>query len=92
MEAFILADTVILAIGIALAGYFIGEGLKRQGSRKNEAGYYYFLQQHELTQYINLNDKEIAQFLKDHPEAPKVIINGKAYYPAKQFQKWLTEL
>lgn len=91
MESFIV-EAAILAIGIAFAGFFIGEGLKRQGSMKNEAGYYYFLQEHELVQYVNLNTQDIAQFLKDHPDAPKVVINGKTYYPAKQFQQWLTTL
>lgn len=85
-------EALIIALGIAFAGYFIGEGLKRQGSMKNEAGYYYFLKEHELTQFINLTDKDIAQFLKDHPEVPKVEINGKAFYPAKQFQQWSTKL
>lgn len=85
-------DALLIALGLALGGYFIGEGLKRQGSKKNETDYYYFLQEHELTQWINLNTKELEQFLKNHPEAPKVIINGKTYYPAKQFKKWLTEL
>lgn len=39
-------EALIIALGIAFAGYFIGEGLKRQGSMKNETGYYYFLQEH----------------------------------------------
>ena len=85
-------EYIWLAIGIALAGFFIGEGLKSLGSKTNAADYYYFLKEEELSYYVNLTAKEIEQFLQEHPDAPKVNLNGTVYYPVKQFQDWLKQI
>lgn len=87
-----MVEAIIIGVSIMIAGCCISEGLKRQGSKQSEADYYYFLKEHELVQYVNLSAEEIAQLLKDRPDVPKVVINGKTYYPSKPFQHWLTTL
>lgn len=93
-------DSLIIALGFAAAGYFIGEGLK---NFKNPAGKSVidFLEEddeHELIHekdvhyYIGIAKADAKALLQEHPNAPQVVINGKAYYPKAKLREWLLQL
>jgi len=82
-------EFIWIAIGLALLGYFIGDGLKNFGNPKQDSSYYYFIKENELQYYINLSETEIQELLLKYPGAPKVILNGNTYYSLERFQDWL---
>ena len=82
-------EFIWIAIGLALLGYFIGDGLRNFGNPKKDSSYHYFLKENELHYYINLSETEIQELLLNYPGAPKVLLNGNTYYPLRQFQDWL---
>lgn len=82
-------EFIWIAIGLAVLGYFIGEGLRNFGNPEKDSNYHYFLKEHELHYYVNLSENEIKQLLREYPGAPKVVLNGNTYYPLKKFQDWL---
>ncbi|WP_404293270.1 DNA-binding protein [Cytobacillus kochii] len=78
-----------IAVGLALLGYFIGNGLK-QFSSKNEGNMNHLLvEQSHLHLYFYLSEADMKDLLQKHPHAPKVILNGKHYYHLHKFRKWL---
>ena len=85
-------EFIWIAIGLALLGYFIGDGLKNFGNPKQDSSYYYFIKENELQYYINLSETEIQELLLKYPGAPKVILNGNTYYSLEQFQDWLNTI
>lgn len=78
-----------LAIGIALMGYFIGKGLHNMGHPEKGQSYHYFIKENELEFYLNLSKTEIEELLEKYPDAPMLELNGKKYFPQKQFMEWL---
>lgn len=80
----------MLAIGIALMGYFIGKGLHNLGQPEKGRNYHYFIKENELEFYLNLSKIEIEELLRKYPDAPRLELNGKKYYPQKQFMEWLS--
>ncbi|MGN1401361.1 MAG: DNA-binding protein [Bacillus sp. (in: firmicutes)] len=81
-----------LGVGLALLGYFIGDGLRHFQIPKKTAKYQVFLKENELHYYVSLNRKELKELLNQYPDAPKIVLDGKVYYPSKQFQDWLASL
>ncbi|MFS0782040.1 DNA-binding protein [Bacillus sp. 1P06AnD] len=85
-------DFFWIAVGLAGLGYFIGDGLRHIGNPKKVTKYFVFIKENELHYYVNLSRKEIKELLNEFPDAPKVVLNGKVYYPSRQFQEWLAAL
>ena len=83
-------DFIWIAVGLAVSGYFIGDGLRNFHNPKKGSGYYYFLKENELHYYVNLSGNEIEELLRDYPDAPKVVLNGNIYYPSRRFQECYT--
>ena len=85
-------DFIWIAIGLALLGYFIGDGLRNFGNPKKDSSYFYFVKENELHYYLNLNENEIKELLREYPDAPKVVLNGNIHYPLRRFQDWLNTI
>lgn len=81
---------IALAIGLGFMGYFIGNGLKNIGEPENGHPSTYFIKEHDLPLYFNLDKEEMEDLLRKYPDAPKLTLNGTTYYPHKQFLKWLS--
>jgi len=79
-----------IAIGLAFMGYFIGKGLQNFNHPEKISRYHTFLEQDDLEFYLNLNEDEIKELLKKHPDIPKIVLNDVTYYPKKQFMDWLS--
>ncbi|MCC9021558.1 DNA-binding protein [Bacillus nakamurai] len=84
-------DSLWIGIGLALMGYFIGEGLK---NFKNPKGSYSdcptLIKEKDLHYYLGLNKDEVKELLNKYPNAPKVELKGTSYYPYQQFLKWMS--
>ncbi|HWO76403.1 MULTISPECIES: hypothetical protein [Bacillus] len=84
-------DLLWLGIGLALMGYFIGDGLKNFKSPKaSSPGYTSLIKEKDLHFYLGLNKEETKELLSKFPNAPKVEIKGTTYYPYKQFLEWMS--
>ena len=81
---------VLLAVGLSLMGYFIGKGLQNMGHPEKGHHYHFFIKESELEYYFNLNKDEVKELLGKYPDVPRIELNGKIYYPYKQFMEWFS--
>lgn len=83
---------ILLAVGLSLMGYFVGKGLQNMGNPDKSQNYNLFIKESDLRFYFNLNldQKEIEELLEKYPNAPKIELKGKKYYPYKQFIDWVS--
>lgn len=75
---------VFLGIGVALAGYFIGEGLKQMYQPKgNEQNDILLIKERDIYFYIGhflgITTTEAKQLAGDMTDIPYIEINGKKY-------------
>ena len=78
-----------IGIGIAMMGYYIGKGLQNFRQPKKEIDFYTFLKESDLGMLLNLNNAEIRSLLDEHPDIPKIILQGTTYYPKNQLIDWI---
>lgn len=83
---------ILLAVGLSLMGYFVGKGLQNMGNPDKSQNHNLFIKESDLRFYFNLNldQKEIEELLEKYPNAPKIALKGKVYYPYKQFMEWVS--
>ncbi|WP_276735144.1 hypothetical protein [Bacillus sp. (in: firmicutes)] len=84
---------VFLGIGIALAGYFIGEGLKQMNHPKayeksdtlliKERDIYYY-----IGYFLGITTAEAKQLAGDTKDLPYIEINGKKYVQKHLLKEW----
>ncbi|MFS0788634.1 DNA-binding protein [Shouchella sp. 1P09AA] len=81
-----------VAVGLALLGYFIGNGLKKFQSKSDAQeyhAYYQLIEENQLYLYVNISEKDMEDLLRKKDGAPKIVLNGKTYYHLVKFQEWL---
>ena len=91
---------IFIAIGIVLAGYFIGDGLKnfRNPSPKSVMDLIEDDDEHELIKesevhyFIGISKEDAKSLIQEHSDVPHIIINNKVYYPKAKLRKWLLNL
>ena len=74
----------LLAVGLTLMGYFIGNGLQNLGRSDKSYNHNLFIKESDLELYLNLNKNELEELLGKYPNAPKIELKGTTYYPYKQ--------
>ncbi|WGD86888.1 hypothetical protein P5621_10880 [Bacillus subtilis] len=84
---------VFLGIGIALAGYFIGEGLKQMNHPKayeksdtlliKERDIYFY-----IGHFLGITTTEAKQLAGDMTDLPYIEINGKKYVQKHMLKDW----
>ena len=84
---------VFLGIGIALAGYFIGEGLKQMNHPKAyEKSDTLLIKERDIYFYIGLflgiTTTEAKQLAGDTADLPYIKINGKKYVQKHMLKDW----
>ncbi|MFP7328727.1 hypothetical protein [Bacillus subtilis] len=84
---------VFLGIGIALAGYFIGEGLKQMNHPKAyEKSDTLLIKERDIYFYIGLflgiTTTEAKQLAGDMADLPYIEINGKKYVQKHMLKDW----
>jgi len=80
---------VLIAVGLTLMGYFIGNGLRNLGHADKDYKNNFLVRESELAIYLNLNRNEIEELLRKYPDAPKIELKETTYYPYKQFMEWI---
>lgn len=95
-------DFFWIALGIAVAGYFIGSGLRSMNNPDANDGISDFFEDdddgHELISEKNVHyfigvSKDDAKVLRqEHPDIPHVLINNNVYYPKEKLKKWLMDI
>ncbi|MCO4850579.1 hypothetical protein [Bacillus vallismortis] len=88
---------VFLGIGIALAGYFIGEGVKQMNHPKayeksdtlliKERDIYYY-----IGYFLGITTAEAKQLAGEMKDLPYIEINGKRYVQKHLLKEWTFSL
>ncbi|WP_338442437.1 hypothetical protein V5F86_10215 [Bacillus spizizenii] len=84
---------VFLGIGVALAGYFIGEGLKQMNHPKAyEKSDPFLIKERDIHFYIGhflgITTTEAKQLAGDMTDIPYIEINGKKYVQKHMLKEW----
>lgn len=91
---------LFLAIGIAAAGYFIGDGLKNFKNpeakgvmeKLEEDDLYELIKEKDIAYHIGVSKEDAKQLIKEHPDIPHIVLNGTVYYPKSKLKQWLSYL
>ena len=89
-----------LAVGIALAGYFIGDGLKHFGKPDTksmleaveEFDDHELIKEGDVHYFLGMSKEDARAFIQQYPDIPHVNVNGKLYFPKKGLREWLLNL
>ncbi|RBW68260.1 helix-turn-helix domain-containing protein [Bacillus taeanensis] len=90
----------ILAVGIAAAGYFIGEGLKNFNNpsaknvfdRLDEDDEQKLIKESEVHHYIGVSKEDAKRLIQEHSDIPHLSLNGKTYFPKSKLREWLLKI
>lgn len=93
-------DLFWLALGIAIAGYCIGDGLKnfKNPIAKNlidsldEDSEHELIKEKEVHNFMGISKEDAKSLIEEHSDIPHIIINGKVYYPKEKLRRWLLNL
>lgn len=89
-----------LAIGIAIAGYCIGDGLKNFKNPNAQSlldsldddDSHELLSEKDVHYFIGISKEDAKSLVRDHEDIPHIIINGNKYFPKAKLQKWLKDI
>lgn len=93
-------DFIWLALGIAVAGYCIGDGLKNFKNPEaknimdsfNEDDEHELIKERDVHYFIGISKEDARSLIQEHPDIPHIMINNSVYYPKEKLRKWLKEL
>lgn len=84
-------DFFWIGAGLALLGYFIGNGLKNfKNPKGSPSGTPLLIKERDLFVYLRLRPEEVRELLEKYPDAPKLVLKGTTYYPYEQLVQWLS--
>lgn len=95
-------DLIWIGLGIAAAGYFIGDGLKnfKNPDAKDSLSEIFdddsdeqeLIKESNVHSFIGISKDDAKVLIQEYPEIPHVLINDKVYYPKIKLRRWLTSL
>lgn len=92
-------DFIYLAIGIAFAGYCIGNGLKNFRNPQAKGLLEYLgdddqelIKQDHVYEFMGISKEDAKTLFEDHRDIPHIIINGTVYYPRTKLREWLLHI
>lgn len=91
---------ILVAIGIAAAGYFIGDGLKNFNNpnakgmleKLEESDDHELIKESEVHYFMGISKDDAKSLIKEHSDVPHLLLNGKIYYPKAKLQQWLLKI
>lgn len=93
---------ISIAIGIAVAGYFIGDGLKNfknpnakgliNSLDEDEDAEHELIKEKDVHYFMGISKEDAKSLIQEHSDIPHIIINSKVYYPKAKLRKWLLNL
>ncbi|ASF39073.1 DNA-binding protein [Halobacillus halophilus] len=87
-----------LGLGIVIAGYLIGEGLKDLKNPNsileslNENDYHELIKENEVHHFIGISNEDAKHLIAEYPSIPHIVINSKVYYQKAKLRKWLMKI
>ncbi|MDV2686079.1 DNA-binding protein [Alkalihalophilus lindianensis] len=95
-----MMDFLWLALGIAAAGFFIGEGIRNinNPNPKNMMDYLNEEEDHELIKekhvhhFLGVSKEDATKLLEEYPSVPHIRLNGTIYYPKEKLRNWIKEI
>lgn len=93
-------EVFILAIGIAAAGYFIGDGLKNFNypnalslmDSLEDDDEHELIREKDVHYFMGISKEDTKTLIQEHADIPHIVINSKVYYPKAKLRKWLLSL
>ena len=93
-------DCIWIALEIAVAGYFIGNGLKNfknpdaKGLSEifDEEDEHELLKENDVHHFMGISKEDVKYLIQEHPDIPHVVIKDTVYYPKAKLRIWLTNL
>ncbi len=94
------SEFIWLAIGIAVAGYFIGNGLKnfQNPNAEDLSDLFDDDDEHELLSennvhyFMGISKEDAKSLIEEHPDVPHIKINNKIYFPKGKLREWLKNI
>ncbi|MGL5316499.1 MAG: hypothetical protein ACRC92_24800 [Peptostreptococcaceae bacterium] len=96
-------EAILIAIGIAAAGYFIGEGISfglvnfKSGKKNNEKTFKkaepphnQLIREENISTWLGIPIEDGKELLKQYPEIPHIEINGKVYFIKEGLNDWIS--
>lgn len=91
---------IIIAISIAVAGYFIGDGLKNFNNPNAKSlmdsleddDEHELIRESDVHYFMGISKEDAKSLIQDHSDVPHIIINSKVYYPKAKLRKWLLNI
>ena len=91
---------ISIAIGIAVAGYFIGDGLKnfKNPNAKglidslDEDDEHELIKENDVHYFMGISKEDAKSLIQEHSGIPHIVINSKVYYPKAKLRKWLLNI
>jgi len=92
---------ISIAIGIAAAGYFIGDGLKNLknpdakgliDSIVEDDDEHELIKENDVHYFMGISKEDAKSLIQEHADIPHIIINSKVYYPKAKLRKWLLKI
>src|SRR5699024_656137 len=93
-------DLIWIGLGIAVDGYFIGDGLKNFKNQQTNAISDIFDDNDEHEQikvsvvhdFMSISKEDAKHLNKDHPGIPHIKIKHNVYYPQGKLREWMKNL
>lgn len=93
-------DSMMIALGIAAGGYFIGEGLKNFKNPQakslmdsfNDEDEHELIKEDDVHYFMGISREDAKALIREHADIPHITINNKVYYPKAKLRQWLLNL
>lgn len=93
-------DLLWVGLGLAAAGYFIGEGLKNFGNSDSKSLVdslmheedETFIKEKDLHYVLGLSKDDAKQLIQDYPDVPHIKVNGNLYFQRTQLLEWMSNI
>ncbi|RKQ32670.1 helix-turn-helix domain-containing protein [Oceanobacillus halophilus] len=92
-------DFIWIGLGIAVAGFFIGEGLKNFNNPEAKSLFdslddvqHGLIKENEVHDFMGISKEDAKTLIDEYPDIPHIKINKKVYYPKEKLRKWLMEI
>lgn len=89
-----------LGLGIVIAGYLIGDGLKnfKNPNSKNilesldENDDHELINESDVHHFVGISKEDAKHLIAEHPSIPHILINNKVYYQKAKLREWLMKI
>lgn len=92
---------ICIALGIAAAGYFVGNGLKnfKNPDAKDSLSELFadedehgLIKENDVHYFLGISKEDAKSLVQEYPDIPHVRLNNKVYYPKKKLREWSAAL